>query len=98
MNEKLKEYLKDNWDGWPLHLVLAVSFFLCAKIFDPATVLLILNTIFWPDREATQHYDKKTEGNLGRLSGYKNIWTFHRIMEWGAPILGGFAAYYLWHL
>lgn len=79
----IKNYLKANWDGWPLHSLITGFVFWCIVTFDPVTVLLIINTIFWPDREATQH------------GGYANIWTLHRILEWGCPVLVGFAAYYL---
>jgi len=79
----IKQYIKENWDGWPLHGALAALFFWAIVTFDPPTVLLILNTIFWPDREATQH------------KGYANIWTMHRIGEWGVPLLVGFIAYFL---
>jgi hypothetical protein len=82
----MKEYLSENWDGWPLHTAIALFIFWCHRTFDPATVLLIINTIFWPDREATQHH------------GYANIWTPHRIMDWGSPVLMGIGCYIGWFL
>jgi len=78
----MKQYIRENWDGWPLHGALAFLFFALIANYDPATILLILNTIFWPDREATQH------------EGYRNIWTLHRIIEWGVPLIVGFITYY----
>jgi len=80
----MKQYIRENWDGWPLHGLLALLFMWAIGRFDPPTVLLILNTVFWIDREATQH------------DGYKNVWTLHRMIEWGVPMLTGFAAYYWW--
>jgi len=74
------EYLKKNWDGWPLHSIIAGAI-MWSGYHYPAETLLAANTIFWPDREATQH------------DGYANIWTFHRILEWGCPVLVGFVAY-----
>ena len=77
---KLREYVVENWDGWPLHTAIAAAF-LFAGARWPMETLLVANTIWWPDREAAQH------------EGYRNIWTFHRIMEWGCPILMGALAY-----
>lgn len=80
---KMKNYLSENWDGWPLHIAVTVVIFLCAYYY-PGETLLVINTIFWPDREATQH------------EGYANIWTPHRILEWGAPVIVGVACYIGW--
>ena len=74
-------YVKENIDGWPLHTAIAVGF-LVAGTRWPMETLLVANTIWWPDREATQH------------EGYANIWTFHRIMEWGLPVVAGFITYW----
>lgn len=79
----MKKYLIENWDGWPLHSLLAGLFFWAMASLDPFTVLLVLNTVFWPNREADQH------------KGYWNIWTFHRVMEWGCPVLVGFVCWAL---
>ena len=80
------EYIKENWDGWPLHGALAALFFWAIGRFDPPTVLLILNTVFWIDREATQH------------DGYRNVWTLHRIIEWATPTAVGLICYWKWYL
>lgn len=77
----INDYIKENWDGWPLHSAVAGGFMI-AGYYYPMEALLVANTVWWPDREATQH------------NGYKNIWTFHRIMEWGCPLLVGFGLYY----
>ena len=76
----LKEYIEKNWDGWPLHTIIAAAF-LVAGSYYPLEALLVANTVWWPDREATQH------------DGYANIWTFHRIMEWACPVATGFIIY-----
>lgn len=78
------DYIKENWDGWPTHTAVALLVF-WLFFYWPAETLLAVNTIFWPDREATQH------------EGYKNIWTPHRILEWGAPVLMGIACYIGWY-
>lgn len=82
----MKQYLSENWDGWPLHAAIATLLSWCIITFDPATVFLITNSVFWIDREATQH------------KGYANVWTPHRILEWGAPLLMGIACYMGWSL
>lgn len=76
----IKEYIKENWDGWPLHSLIAGAF-MWGGFYYPQETLLVANTIWWPDREATQH------------DGWGDIWTFHRIMEWGCPVLVGFIIY-----
>ena len=76
----LKEYIKENWDGWPLHSIIALAFMLCGMKW-PMETLLVANTIWWPDREATQH------------EGYRNIWTLHRILEWALPVAVGVGVY-----
>ena len=81
----MRQYIKDNWDGWPLHGALALAFMWAIGTFDPPTVLLALNTVFWPNREADQH------------EGWQNIWTLHRVIEWGVPILVGFVSYWGWY-
>lgn len=77
----MKNYIKENIDGWPLHTAIAIGF-LVAGYYRPMETLLVANTIWWPDREATQH------------GGYRNIWTLHRIMEWGLPMVAGFVTYW----
>lgn len=77
----MKEYIKENWDGWPLHSLIAVVF-IYSLYYYPLETGLVANTALWPDREAAQH------------DGYANIWTLHRIMEWGCPVVVGFIAYY----
>lgn len=68
-------YWKENWDGWPLHSLIAFVLMLPAVSNSYPLVMFLLNVIFWPSREAWQH------------GGYANIWTPHRILEWGAPII-----------
>ena len=79
----LQHYAQENWDGWPLHSLIAGAFMVGA-MFSPMETMLIANTIWWPDREATQH------------EGYANIWSFHRILEWGSPLVVGFVIYGYW--
>jgi hypothetical protein len=76
----MKEYWKDNWDGWPLHSLLA-GLFIWVGYHYPMEVLLGANIGFWPAREAAQH------------DGWGNIWTAHRIIEWGCPVVVGFVVY-----
>lgn len=71
----MTEYWKKNWDGWPLHSLIAFLSMLPFITNSYPLVMFIMNVIFWPSREAWQH------------NGYKNIWTLHRIIEWGAPIV-----------
>ncbi len=78
--ESFQDYAQNNWDGWPLHSLIAAAF-LFSGMYYPMETLLVANTIWWIDREATQH------------EGYKNIWTFHRILEWGLPMMVGFTIY-----
>lgn len=76
----MKKYIRENWDGWPLHSIIAAAFMYGAYTY-PMETMLTVNTVWWPDREATQH------------GGYANIWTLHRILEWALPVLVGFVLY-----
>ena len=49
----LQHYAQENWDGWPLHSLIAGAFMVGA-MFSPMETMLIANTIWWPDREARQ--------------------------------------------
>lgn len=82
----MKNYITANWDGWPLHGLIATFLSWCIITLDPATVFLCINSVFWIDREATQH------------DGYANVWTLHRILEWGVPTLMGIICYVGWSL
>lgn len=77
-------YWKENWDGWPLHSVIAFLTMLPAISNNYMEVMFIMNAVFWPTREAWQH------------DGFINIFTPHRIMEWGAPILVALGVLILW--
>lgn len=79
----MKEYIKENWDGWPLHSLIAGLLMWPAFSNSYPLLMLIINILFWPSREAWQHH------------GYRNIWTPHRILEWGAPILTATILYFL---
>ena len=74
------EYWKENWDGWPLHTAAAVAG-MVAGFYHPMETLLAVNTWYWPSREATQH------------DGWRNIWTLHRVLEWGCPVVAGIVMY-----
>ena len=76
----MKKYIVENWDGWPLHSLIAGLALWLASHYS-MEVMLLLNTVFWFDREAKQH------------DGYANVWTFHRIMEWGCPMVVGLVTY-----
>lgn len=79
---RIKTYIKENWDGWPLHSLVA-AVFMYGAYFWPMETMLVANTIWWPDREATQH------------GGYKDIWTLHVILEWALPVLVGVVLYFI---
>lgn len=91
MNDKFKEYIRENWDGWPLHSVIAAVsmmpwFSNLLNIY--AGAMLGANIFFWPLREMWQHDDK-----LGVRIGFWKIWTLHRMIEWGAPIVVALVMY-----
>lgn len=69
------EYFKKNWDGWPLHGLIAGVLMLPVVSNSYPIVMLLINIVFWPLREAYQH------------GGLHKIWTMHRIIEWAVPIL-----------
>lgn len=79
-------YLRDNWDGWPLHGLVAAGLFYAFDWYGAGNLYLALNTAFWPNREADQH----------RLhGGWKAIWTLHRVIEWAVPVAVG-AVLWIW--
>lgn len=67
-------YLRENWDGWPLHCLIAGLLMWPAITNSYPAVMFALNAVFWPCREARQH------------GGFKNIWTWHRFIEGFSPI------------
>lgn len=79
----MSKYLTENWDGWPLHSLIAGLLMWPAISNSYPLVMLGINIVFWPLREAWQH------------DGLHNIWTPHRAMEWGAPILTAFICYFI---
>lgn len=74
-------YWKENWDGWPLHGLIAGVLMLPVVSNSYPVVMLLMNIVFWPMREAWQH------------GGIRNIWTPHRIIEWAVPILVAFVMF-----
>lgn len=74
----MTEYLISNWDGWPLHVLIAAVLTHPFITNNDARLMFAMHLIFWPMREAWQH------------DGIVNIWEMHQIIEWGAPIIASF--------
>lgn len=68
-------YLRENWDGWPLHCLIAVILMHPIITNSYPKLMFTMHVIFWPMREAWQH------------GGLDNIWTAHRLTEALAPVL-----------
>lgn len=90
------KYIRENWDGWPLHSAIAVVSMLpwvtnLLNIYPGA--ILGANYFFWPLREMWQHDDKK-----GIRVGFWGIWTPHRILEWACPMAAASISYWWWYL
>lgn len=75
------DYIKRNWDGWPLHSLIAGVLMLPVVSNSYPIVMLLMNIVFWPLREAWQHH------------GIKGIWSLHRIIEWASPIAVAFIVF-----
>lgn len=71
-----KTYVMENWDGWPLHTLIACLLMWPIISNSYPLLMFFLNVIFWPMREAWQH------------GGIHKIWKVHIIIEWCAPIIG----------
>jgi len=80
----VKSYLVANWDGWPLHCLIAGLLMWPAISNSYPAVMFAINAVFWPAREAWQH------------DGYGDIWTPHRIMEWLSPIVVAGVIWFFW--
>lgn len=86
-----KEYVLKNWDGWPLHSLIAGLLMWPVISNSYPLLMLIMNIVFWPCREMWQHDDE-----LGIRRGFWKIWTPHRIMEWAAPIVVAVISFFIW--
>lgn len=69
----MSDYWKKNWDGWPLHCLIAGVLMLPAVSNSYPWVMFTITAVFWPMREHWQHKG--------------NIWTWHRFIEGFAPVL-----------
>lgn len=87
----LKEYIRKNWDGWPLHCLIAIAVMLPFISNSYPAVTFAMNVVFWPAREMWQH-----DRELGARIGFKHIWTLHRMIEWGAPIVAAALVWGIW--
>lgn len=78
----MTEYIMSNWDGWPLHVLVAVLLMHPRITNVYPQFMFTMHLIFWPLREVWQH-----EGLENIWEGLQNIWTMHRMIEWGAPVI-----------
>ena len=79
----MRAFLAKHGYGFLLHMAGAVAIMLFGWFIDfyALTLGLVFNTLAWPCREAEQH------------NGFKNIWTFHRLLEWIPAVLVGLIMY-----
>ena len=71
-------YLLANWDGWMLHSLIAALLMHPFITNSYPWLMFGMHAVFWPMREAWQH------------DGIQNIFTPHRLLEAGAPIIAAF--------
>jgi hypothetical protein len=74
---RIATFLATHGNGFWLHGLgsIIIVFTFWYMIYQPLTGL-VLSTVLWVGREALQHPPL-------------NIFTFHRILEWGTPIITG---------
>lgn len=74
----IKDFLEEHGSGFWLHGLGAIGIVLGFwLLFNLPFVGFVSSTALWVAREIEQH------------DGVKNIWTFHRILEWGTPFITG---------
>ena len=92
-----KEYVIKNWDGWPLHSLIAGLLMWPVISNSFPLIMLLINIVLWPCREIWQHRDEEEKSFLKAFkSGFKNIWTWHRFFEWAAPVKVAIISYFIW--
>ena len=74
-------FLAKHGSGFLLHMAGAVAIMALGYWAGWPFEALIVNTLHWPTREALQHH------------GFKNIWTFHRLLEWVPAVAVGLIMY-----
>lgn len=85
MSATFSAYILANWDGWPLHVAIAALLMHPIITNSYPWLMFAMHCVYWPMREVWQH-----EGLGNFWTGLANIWTPHRMIEWGAPILAAF--------
>ena len=77
----MSAFLAKHGSGFLLHMAGAVAIMALGRWAGWLEIALIVNTLLWPSREAWQH------------GGFKNIWTFHRLLEWVPAVAVGLIMY-----
>lgn len=73
----IRAFLEEHGSGFWLHGLGAIAIVLLFWYFlDAAWLGFVVSTLTWFFREVLQH-------------SIRTVWTFHRILEWGTPLITG---------
>lgn len=82
MSQQISAYFMENWDGWPLHVLIATLLMHPIITNSYPWLMFGMHVVFWPLREAWQQ-----QGSDTFIGGLHHMFYLHQMIEWGAPII-----------